>query len=308
MKGKGNLKMRKTALAVAVVMLVIFVCGCGKQTSGAEKEAKETVAAETTAKADETTAIKENEPDAEAPKTEENPETATIDRFVGSWGGERSGWDIEKTGEDTAKITYHGSWSAREGRDGIGTGVLKDGVLYADVEYTDYIYASGEGPECAGFVIGISKDIFTPAENMPENYECFEGEGFHVNRAVNVTPDKMEVYLKEEMTRPEEYLHVKSELINNNGKASEYMCWYSDQIIISEDEISWMNKDELRLARNEIYARHGRKFDKTDLQEFFNGRSWYNGTIDPDKFDDSVLSEVEKKNLQTFANAEKKAK
>lgn len=56
--------------------------------------------------------------------------------------------------------------------------------------------------------------------------------------------------------------------------------------------------DVARYAKNEIYARHGRKFKDQELQEFFNKRSWYNGTIEPDAFDESELSEKEKKNIE----------
>lgn len=300
--------MRKTALALALIILVISVCGCGNKTESSQQAPAETAAqteapatAETEAPAaPETEAAQETQAETAAPEKA----AVTVDRFIGSWGAERSGWDIEKTGDDTVKVTYHGSNSAREGRDGTGTGKLKDGVLYVDMEYSDYIYASGEGPECARFVIGTCTDIFTPAEAMPSDYECMEGECFYVNKAVNVTPDKMEIYLGNELPKPENYLHFKGDLVNNNGKASEYICWYSDQIILTEDEISWMDKEQLRIARNEIYARHGRKFDSADLQERFNSCSWYRGTVDPDKFDDSVLSEVEKKNLKTIEKIE----
>ncbi len=288
--------MRKTTLALVLIVLIISACGCGNNTTGSEQETAASAAAETQV-------TQGTQVETAAPETAE----VTIERFVGSWGAERSGWDIEKTGEDTVNVTYQGSISAREGRDGTGTGKLKDGVLYVDMEYSDYIYASGEGPECARFVIGTCTDIFTPAEAMPANYECMEGECFYVNRALDVTPDKMEIYLGENLPKPEDYLHFKGDLINNNGKASEYICWYSDQIVLTEDDISWMGKDDLRIARNEIYARHGRKFDSADLKERFGTCSWYNGTVDADKFDYSVFSEVEKKNLKLIEEMEKKA-
>ena len=50
-----------------------------------------------------------------------------------------------------------------------------------------------------------------------------------------------------------------------------------------------LTADECRLALNEIYARHGRKFNDPDYRAYFNSKSWYNGTIDPDDFDDTAL-------------------
>ena len=63
---------------------------------------------------------------------------------------------------------------------------------------------------------------------------------------------------------------------------------------------------ECRVARNEIYARHGRLFKDSALQEYFNGCSWYKGTIAPEAFrDDSVLSRLEKDNIKVIEAYEK---
>jgi hypothetical protein len=60
----------------------------------------------------------------------------------------------------------------------------------------------------------------------------------------------------------------------------------------------------LRLARNEIYARHGRKFDAADLQEYFNSKSWYHAETTPADFKEDVLNDMEKKNLDLIKTAE----
>ena len=43
-----------------------------------------------------------------------------------------------------------------------------------------------------------------------------------------------------------------------------------------------------------------------EIQAYFNSRSWYRGTIDPDKFDESVLTEAERENLKRIEAFEKK--
>lgn len=60
----------------------------------------------------------------------------------------------------------------------------------------------------------------------------------------------------------------------------------------------------LRIARNEIFARHGRTFDTSDLQEYFSRKPWYHGNTDPSAFSDDVLSETEKRNLNLIRTAE----
>ena len=63
---------------------------------------------------------------------------------------------------------------------------------------------------------------------------------------------------------------------------------------------------EINYAKNELYARHGRKFLDEGLQEYFNGKSWYNGTIEPDDFKEDMLSEIERTNEDTIVNYETK--
>ena len=60
----------------------------------------------------------------------------------------------------------------------------------------------------------------------------------------------------------------------------------------------------LRLARNELYARHGRKFDAEDLQEYFLSKAWYSPDIEPGDFDEDMLTKVEKYNRDLIASYE----
>ncbi|MCC8137573.1 MAG: YARHG domain-containing protein, partial [Clostridiales bacterium] len=52
-----------------------------------------------------------------------------------------------------------------------------------------------------------------------------------------------------------------------------------------------------QMAINEIYARHGRRFNKESVQEYFDSMSWYTGTVDPDDFDTAVLNTYETANI-----------
>lgn len=66
---------------------------------------------------------------------------------------------------------------------------------------------------------------------------------------------------------------------------------------ITDDEIYWMTPEQLQIAINEIYARHGRKFKDSHLQEWFDAQLWYQGNIKPEDFNDSMLSQIEKDNI-----------
>lgn len=58
----------------------------------------------------------------------------------------------------------------------------------------------------------------------------------------------------------------------------------------------------IHLAKNEIYARHGYIFKNEDLYNYFMGCVWYNPTCKAEDFDDSVLNEYEKSNLEILAS------
>lgn len=85
---------------------------------------------------------------------------------------------------------------------------------------------------------------------------------------------------------------------------SEYILFNSDSIMLTETDLEFLSDRELELARNEIYARHGRKFNTDYIQQYFDSKSWYKGTIDADKFDDSVLNDIEKYNIEFIRNYE----
>lgn len=74
--------------------------------------------------------------------------------------------------------------------------------------------------------------------------------------------------------------------------------------VYTTEELSDLTKEELRIARNEIYARHGRTFKSDDLNQYFTEKSWYNGTIQPDQFDEGILNSSEKANRDLIQHLE----
>ena len=88
---------------------------------------------------------------------------------------------------------------------------------------------------------------------------------------------------------------------------ADYIIPYSDTRYLSQQDLMGMNKGTLRAARNEIYARYGRKFKAKDLQDYFNSKSWYHPTIEADQFTDNMLSETEKHNANLIKEAEAEA-
>ena len=89
-----------------------------------------------------------------------------------------------------------------------------------------------------------------------------------------------------------------------NKNAYAYIFPNSAIEYISYDDIKSKSNEELRIGRNEIYARHGRIFTSQDLQTYFSSQPWYNGTIQADKFSDALLSTTELYNVQTISSVE----
>lgn len=87
-------------------------------------------------------------------------------------------------------------------------------------------------------------------------------------------------------------------------EAEQYVFPGSDYRWYSERELEGYPKETLRLGRNEIYARHGRIFDSEDLRQYFESKSWYHGYLTAAEFDDSVLNQYERDNLELFKSME----
>jgi hypothetical protein len=87
----------------------------------------------------------------------------------------------------------------------------------------------------------------------------------------------------------------------NGNYAGDYVIPHSDERLLTDSDLSGLTDWELVLARNEIYARHGRKFQMAEFQDYFGAKSWYYGIYEPAEFDANVstlLSDIERKNIE----------
>jgi len=85
--------------------------------------------------------------------------------------------------------------------------------------------------------------------------------------------------------------------------SGDYIISDSSARVISESELTKLTPWQLKVARNEIYARHGRAFVHKDLQCFFAKHSWYK--VDSN-FSESSLTTTENKNVATILAYEQK--
>ncbi|MBW8383089.1 MAG: YARHG domain-containing protein [Youngiibacter sp.] len=83
-----------------------------------------------------------------------------------------------------------------------------------------------------------------------------------------------------------------------------YVLDGSDSRYLTKLEFEGMTADTLRIARNEIYARHGRMFKDLAIQEYFDLCSWYTPSIAPDDFQQALLNNYELENLKLIISYE----
>ena len=88
--------------------------------------------------------------------------------------------------------------------------------------------------------------------------------------------------------------------------ASAYLLPDSDSRYLTEEDLKGLTHEQLCFARNEIFARHGRIFKTQQIADYFNGKSWYRGTVSAEAFQDSVFNAYERANITLISNYEKK--
>lgn len=92
-----------------------------------------------------------------------------------------------------------------------------------------------------------------------------------------------------------------------NYAGNDYVLENSGTRLLTDSDIRGMSRHDLALARNEIYARHGRKFQTAEYRNFFTSKSWYKVNPNYNYSDDnSNLNSIEIKNVQFLLNAERR--
>lgn len=124
-----------------------------------------------------------------------------------------------------------------------------------------------------------------------------------LNSQDTVVEDLLDTYTKEyqELAESEKEDDTQKTAATDIEK---YIIPDSDSRYLTEDEVKKLSLKEINYAKNEIYARHGRKFDSQELQNYFNSKSWYHGTIEPANFQNSLLNNYEQKNAELLSKVE----
>lgn len=158
-----------------------------------------------------------------------------------------------------------------------------------DNNYKYYtIYYKGELPN---ILDGATINVY----GLPIGYSSYENTGGGSTLTVVLAASNVSLY-GTEFSMP----------ANNNTNpvistdSAEYILPDSSTKYYTIDDVNWLRSDEIRLAINEIYAKHGRMFKSEELQNYFNSKSWYNPSIPADQFNDSMLNDCERHNIEVL--------
>ena len=70
---------------------------------------------------------------------------------------------------------------------------------------------------------------------------------------------------------------------------------------LTEEDLKDLDKAQLRLMRNAVYARHGRTFKSVDLQSLWECYTWYKKNPN---YSDDLLTETDKYNIEIIKSYE----
>ena len=168
--------------------------------------------------------------------------------------------------------------------------LIGDGVLFYLQVYTDCSYV-----------------------NLPD-YEVWGYDGSYVyvmSRPTDVTFYMEDSAISEEyhnmlreISQIRDTFRIQSDTAKYDGY--EFVFPNSSHSMLQEPDLWNLSAGRLRIAKNEIYARHGRLFTDEELQKYFNQCSWYEGTIAPEDFLENMLNETERFNIRLIQEQQKK--
>lgn len=138
----------------------------------------------------------------------------------------------------------------------------------------------------------VQKEI-TPEATTPEKKTA----------TITVTPVPTATPIERSITSAP--TQVPTTAASRTPEIGDYLIGDSNTRNLTEAELSNYTAGEIRLIRNEIYARKGYIFKSQDLKEYFETKPWYNGVISAADFKESMLNSVEYANIQLILKYEK---
>lgn len=184
------------------------------------------------------------------------------------------------------------------------------------------IESEGETAEYGPFLAGIYPLHISTTVNGEQMDKQFPASLFGTESKLNLTTASSEVQkweselsdkkaadknkiaaAEKEAQKPVEKVVVKEVIkeVPASGAYTDYFIIpYSGETYLNASDLKGLSKSDLRLARNEIYARYGFIFESKELQSYFGSQIWYT----PDYSYNGYLTDWEKHNVDLIKSYE----
>lgn len=142
-----------------------------------------------------------------------------------------------------------------------------------------------------------SDEIAAEMEKTENDYQEALASDSKLENMVNEMTSIVKEFAEEYLHSPEEENsadHGEDDWTDYEEENNAYILPDSSDRELTEEDLQGLSKEQLRLARNEIYARHGRIFQDETLKTYFEAQDWYVGSILPEDFSDTeILTDLE---------------
>ena len=222
-----------------------------------------------------------------------------LSNYIGTWQdqySQRCNMEISSLTESEVSVLIRWGSSATEESQWTMTGVYQpdSGILeYTDGVLTDNVYQDNGAIS--------SEEAYSGGTGR---FYIEDGYLYWIDDVENQGAECYFQRIGEVSTEPETMVE---QVEADNPYQDSILLWKSYYVALTDADCMGLSKEELRIARNEIYAAYGRIFTSQDLIDYFNSKPWYQGTIPSDQFDDSVLTEIQKANIRTIQSYEELA-
>lgn len=283
---------KRTIAFMAAAMLLLSGCGSGDRASG-----------ETADRIDDTVDVSGMGTGAESDSTGQETASGEVDE----------GNQIDPAEEDASEQPGEKQYTWQE-----YTVTLPDGwagrcvMEENEAGFSIYQKASYEKDDATGYICGFFRTQEPVEYGYGKEIIAYTEDGtlYYMVEPTDVPCDAEDGEIAGEYVRmcqqaPQLKLSLQIEASGVHYHADEYILPASSILPLDPMELADFSDNTLQIARNEIYARHGRQFENDYLQGYFNRCTWYEGEIPPQEFQESVLSQVERDNIKLLSVAEK---
>ncbi len=154
----------------------------------------------------------------------------------------------------------------------------------------------GVATDGLGGWFNIIQDDFTASIQMTR-----AGKTTSIEISIRYDDEKLESSVKS-LSENEGSTTATKTTQGDNSAIEDFILSNSNTRELTKSDLLNLSEWQLKVARNEIYARHGREFVHQDLKCYFTAKDWYK--IDS-SYSPSDLSTLENKNVALILNYEK---